>query len=277
MRSKLPAVLLGALLLVTACGTQPAPTATDREVPVDSSCDTPPVGEAADPKDGVRITGVSSVAPHCAHFEVTNSGKETADYTVTFAFLTTSGEAVVNPSQTVPGVKPGRTVKDTVTTDDARGVQFRVKIIKVRSIPAAEAPSKGGACPRSGVRLYADEDAEAAMGVRVLGIHWENCGTRTVSVNGQPRLQLLDESHRPVNDIEITNDGKAQPLVLKRGERATATLTWRNTLEAGLTNVNSPYARVWAKRGAAPVMLTPEFDLGSTGKLAVSPWKKDQP
>ncbi|TDD61908.1 DUF4232 domain-containing protein [Kribbella antibiotica] len=275
MRSKLPAVVISALLL-TACGTQPAPAGADREVPVDSSCDTPPAGETSVPESGVRITGVSRVAPYCAEFEVTNSGKEAADYTVTFGFHTSSGEAVVNPARTVRGVAPGRTVKDTVTADDSRGLQLRVKIIKVRTIPTAEAPSKGSACPRTGVRLYADADADAAMGVRVLGIHWENCGTRTVSLNGHPRLQVLDESHLPVNGVVITTDGKAQPLVLKRGERATATLTWRNTLEAGRPNVNSPYARVWAKGGAVPVMLTPEFDLGSTGKVAVSPWQKDQ-
>lgn len=220
---------------------------------------------------------MSRVAPYCAQFEVTNSGKEAADYTVTFAFQTGAGEAVVNPARTVAGVKPGRSAKDSVTADDSRGVQLRVKILKVRSIPTAEAPSKGGKCPSSGVRLYADEDADATMGERTLGIHWVNCGTRTVTVVSPPKVQLLDESHRPVSGVAITTDGKAQRLVLKRGERATATLNWRNTLEAGRTNVNSPYARVWAEPGAAPVMLTPEFDLGSTGKVVVSPWKKDQP
>lgn len=63
-------------------------------------------------------------------------------------------------------------------------------------------------------------------------------------------------------------------MTLKPGERAYAVLVWRNTTEAG-TPVNAPYVRVWAKPGARPVTVTPELDLGTTGKLGVGPWKKD--
>lgn len=40
--------------------------------------------------------------------------------------------------------------------------------------------------------------------------------------------------------------------------------------------MNAPYARVWAKPGAAPVTVIPELDLGTTGRLGVGPWKKDE-
>lgn len=33
---------------------------------------------------------------------------------------------------------------------------------------------------------------------------------------------------------------------------------------------------MWAKPGAAPVTVIPELDLGTTGKLGVGPWKKDE-
>ncbi len=229
---------------------------------------------------------MSLVAKHCAEFEVTNSGSRAAVYTVTFAFLASSGEALVNPQRTVPVVEPGRTVKDTVRVGELRSELARVKIIKVRNVPAAEAPS--AECPSSGLRLYADEDAEAAMGLRVLGIHLENCGPRARQLKGYPKLELLDEKHTPIRTVKVLQgggaitsaptgaDGLARPVVLKPGERASAHLVWRNTVEAGGANVSSPYVRVWAEPGALPIMLTPELDLGTTGKLGVGPWKKGQ-
>lgn len=62
-------------------------------------------------------------------------------------------------------------------------------------------------------------------------------------------------------------------MTLKPGERARATLVWRNTVEAGLDAVDAPYVRVRAQSGAAPVTVTPHLDLGTTGKLGVGPWK----
>jgi len=64
-----------------------------------------------------------------------------------------------------------------------------------------------------------------------------------------------------------------KPLTLEPGEQAQATLAWRNTTGAG-TAVNVPYVRVRAKSGAAPVMISPGLDLGTTGKLGVGPWQK---
>ncbi|MBP2400568.1 DUF4232 domain-containing protein [Streptomyces syringium] len=160
----------------------------------------------------------------------------------------------------------------------------RVRIAEVRSVPAAEAPSDKGTCPPSGVRVYAD-DGDAAMGFRVVSLHLENCGTRIHRLNGYPQLQLLDEGHKPVNGVKIFQggsaiatgtgaDGTPQPLDLKPGERAYAGLVWRNTVEGGVGKpVNAPYVRVWETPGADPVMVIPEFDLGTTGKLGVGPWK----
>lgn len=40
--------------------------------------------------------------------------------------------------------------------------------------------------------------------------------------------------------------------------------------------MNVPYVRVRAKAGADPVIVTPNLDLGTTGKLEVTPWQKDE-
>lgn len=304
--------VVAGVLLLTACGSQKADSQSDGltqtqedspDLPGKSSCGAQTSDTSAAPstsalpgdpsgleKDGVKITGLSGGADACAEFQVTNHETEPFTYTITFKFLSDSGEALTSTEQTVQSVKSGRTVKRTVAmgglSSDARG-KARVRIAEVRRVPADEASSEGGPCPPSGVRVYAD-DGDAAMGLRVVSLHLENCGTRTNRLNGYPQLQLLDEGHKPVNSVRILHGGSAvatgtgadgvpQPLVLEPGERAYAGLVWRNTVEAGVGNpVNAPYVRVWAKPGADPVMVIPELDLGTTGKLGVGPWKKDE-
>ncbi|GGR33013.1 lipoprotein [Streptomyces netropsis] len=308
-----PPVVLAGVLLLTACGSQTADSQNDGltqrqrsdspNSPDRSSCgaqasDTPtapstsalPGNPAGLEKGGVKITGSSGGARACAEFDVTNHGTEPFTYMITFEFLSDSGEALTNTKQTVPSVKPGRTVKRTVVMSGLpshpRGAA-RVRIAEVRSVPAGEAPSDKGTCPPSGVRVYAD-DGDAAMGLRVVSLHLENCGARTHRLNGYPQLQLLDERHKPVDSVKILHggsaiatgtgaDGAPQQLDLKPGERAYAGLVWRNTVGGGAGDpVNAPYVRVWEKPGAAPVMVSPELDLGTTGKLGVGPWKKDE-
>ncbi|MFF7725423.1 DUF4232 domain-containing protein [Streptomyces sp. NPDC008001] len=303
--------VLAGVLLLTACGDQKAGARSDGAaraqasgspgLPGASSCGPEPSGTTSAPgasalpggasgaeKDGVRVTRVSAggVSP-CAEFEVTNHGNEPLTYTILFDFLSAAGEVLANTKEAVPSVEPGRTVKRTVTMSGlpsgARGATH-VRVARVRSVPSAEAPATEASCPPSGVRVSAD-DGDAAMGLRVVSLHLENCGTQTHRLNGYPRLQLLDEARKSVDSVRILRggseiatgtgaDGTPQPLVLEPGERAYAGLVWRNTVEAG-EPVNVPYVRVWAEPGAAPVTVTPELDLGTTGKLGVGPWKKD--
>ncbi|MEV8097952.1 DUF4232 domain-containing protein [Kitasatospora sp. NPDC085879] len=209
--------------------------------------------------------------------------------------------------QTVPDVAPGRTVVGTVAAGASPSVLTEqhmagtvpsgaaasasvggewVRITKVRSVPSKEASAESGVCPSSGTRVYADE-GDAAMGLRVLGLHLENCGAGTVQLNGYPELQVIDEEHRPVGSVQVLHGGSAistgtgaddqpQPVTLGPGERAYAGLVWRNTVEAGPAGpVNAPYLRVRAKAGADPVMVIPELDLGTTGRLGVGAWRKD--
>ncbi|WP_410535474.1 DUF4232 domain-containing protein [Streptomyces sp. KL2] len=148
-------------------------------------------------------------------------------------------------------------------------------------VPASEAPAEPGTCPASGIRVSADK-GDAAMGLRVVGMHLENCGTRDYTVQGYPLMKLLDHGMKPADGIEILDgsgeittgtgpDEPRRPVTLGPGETATAGLVWRNTTKSG-TPVNVPYVQVRAKAGAAPVI--PGLGLGTTRKLGVSPWKK---
>lgn len=150
----------------------------------------------------------------------------------------------------------------------------------MRAVPADGA---GGDCPSSGVRITNDR-GDAAMGLRVVGIHLANCGTTDYRLNGYPALRLLDEDREPVSGVEILHGttaistgigGDAAPrlVTLHPGESAYANLAWRNTTTEG-DPVNAPYAEVTAKPGAKPVTVTPELDLGTTGRLGVGPWTK---
>lgn len=244
-------------------------------------------------RDGVRITRFSGGSSACAELEVTNHGAEPFTYTIGFEFLSGSGRQPESTEQKVAAVAPGRSVKRVFAVDmmhshadDKAKGKAGVRITKVRSVPTAEAPPAGGSCPPSGVSVYVDK-GDAAMGLRAVGLHLRNCGTQTYRLNGYPQLQILDEGHKPVSSVKVLHGGSAitsssgadgvpQPLALKPGESAYADLIWRNTYEAGAGDpVNAPYVRVWAKPGAAPMTVIPELDLGSTGRLGVGPWKKD--
>ena len=317
-----PAVLAAALLL-TACGSQSfspgggtggGPVRAEALCPSDfSRYGSPPSSEPSvrpsgtptalplpsvggTAEDGVKIatlyawgpeSGCAGVA-YSADFELTNQQTETATYTLTIGFLSASGGAVDNAERTVEAVGPGRTVKGTVVMGEPVGNAPEVtgvEVIKTRSVPEAEASSASGTCPKSGMRLYADQ-GDAAMGLRVVGLHLVNCGTGPLQLNGYPKLAIQDEDHHTVHGIRILQgtdqistglggDTSPQPVVLRPGEAAVAGLAWRNTTQAG-EPVNAPYVRVWATPAAAPVMVVPELDLGTTGKLGVGPWRKDE-
>ncbi|MFF5921022.1 DUF4232 domain-containing protein [Streptomyces flavochromogenes] len=300
--SILPAV--AGLLLLTACGTErrgaeasgsTAPPACGPG-PNPSASAGPPTAAVAPDQDGVTVIGTGggadsgSSARPCVAYTLTSRETQPFTYVVTVGFRSESGQALSTVEDTVETVAPGRTVRRTVTASDlppdAVGTA-NAKIVKVRGFPTAEAPNAGGTCPPTGVRVYAD-DGDAAMGLRVVGLHLENCGTRPYRLNGYPRIEIRDEDHDPVAGVSIVQGGEAiaggtgadgppRQIELRPGERAHAGLVWRNTVEGGVDGpVNAPYARVWAKPGAAPVTVVPELDLGTTGKLGVGPWKKDE-
>ncbi|MGW0580617.1 DUF4232 domain-containing protein [Streptomyces sp. NPDC002920] len=302
-RPRLPA-LAAVLLLATACGSEHADTTRGPGAAVPA-----PRGAVTDPPvDGVRITSVTiptaspapTESPWLVHadrlpgdsgisaaYQVTNDGDTAMTYTVIFTFTTSTGEVMGSKEVTVPSVEPGRNTSGTIDLGVlAPGASpvTKVKVAKVTKVPADEAPSETGPCPASGIRLWAD-DGDAAMGLRVVGLHLENCGKQDYPLDGYPELTLLDDNREPVDGIRVlhggdsiaTGTGYDDPptrITLKPGETAVSGLVWRNTTEAGLEAVNVPYVRVRAKPGAEPVTVAPGLDLGTTGKLGVGAWKR---
>lgn len=290
-------------LLLTGCGTEHAGAGTSG-APASVPPSRPQVEDPG--KDGVRITSLTlaSASPTptrrtsvsadslaldsgvVAFFEVTNEGTEALTYSVVVAFMSSDGGVLANQTATVRDVGPGKTVRGTVRSGQVPPSAPRVtgaKVLKVTKIPASEAPAEPGACPTSGIRVSAD-NGDAAMGLRVVGLHLDNCGTRNYTVEGYPLLELLDGSFKTVHGIKALHgsseistgagpDEQPRPVTLRPGESATAALVWRNTTESG-TPVNAPFVRVRAKTGTAPVTLTLNLDLGTTGRLGVKPWAK---
>jgi uncharacterized protein DUF4232 len=151
-------------------------------------------------------------------------------------------------------------------------------------------------CPESGVRI-STPDGDAAMGLRLLDLELENCGTQPFQVKGYPALRLLDEDHQPVQ-VKIgpgTNgvttdevfDAPARQVTLQPGEKAKSGLVWRNTYD----DTTSPpvvgvYLEISPVAGRPVQLIKPTrpsgdgkftsvtIDLGSTGKLGVAPWAK---
>jgi hypothetical protein len=221
-----------------------------------------------------------------AEYEVTNDGPEALTYTVVFGFLSADGGAVSNKRETVRDVGPGKTVRGTVRLgilEHGASRVTQVEVAQVTKVPADEAPAAAGACPPSGIRVTADQ-GDAAMGLRVVGLHLENCGTGDYTLDGYPKLELLDAGREPVEGVRILRgsgdiaalpdfDKAPGPVTLKPGETAVSGLVWRNTTGFG-TAVDVPYVRIRAKTGADPVTVTPHLDLGTTGKLGVRPWQR---
>ncbi|MFI6638732.1 DUF4232 domain-containing protein [Streptomyces sp. NPDC050504] len=284
-------VTAASALLLAGCAEEDAASGSRGRSASPAECvTTPPVGDAGDLKrDGVTVLGRDCDTPagSLAEYEVTNTAAEPLTYTVTFSLRDDLGRAMDSVTRTVEAVRPGQTVRRTVEPDGGMVGEKRlnVGVMKVRTVPAGEAPAESGPCPASGMRVTADR-GDAAMGLRVVGLHLANCGTAVVGLHGYPRLELLDDQRKPVSGIRILDgtreistgvgqDGPPRPITLRPGERASATLAWRNTTGTGAA-VNVPYLRVTAKPGAPTVIVTPELDLGTTGRLGVSPWAKTE-
>ncbi|MFH8976449.1 DUF4232 domain-containing protein [Streptomyces sp. NPDC017890] len=248
-------------------------------------------------RPGVSVTadslpgpaGTDGGSPCVVAYSVTNEETEPFTYTITFSLTDDQGRAMSNVEETVASVGAGRTVRRTLEDVGYQGDQRldaeHVRILGVKRVPADEAPAPAGSCPSSGLRLTADK-GDAAMGLRVVGLHLENCGSRPYSLEGYPVLQLLDEDLEPVDGIDILRgtddipmagegDEPPRPVTLQPGESAVSGLAWRNTTQFGEA-VTVPYVRVRAEDGSAPVVVAPDLDLGTTGKLGVRAWEKDE-
>ncbi|BCJ49578.1 hypothetical protein Asp14428_10530 [Actinoplanes sp. NBRC 14428] len=154
----------------------------------------------------------------------------------------------------------------------------------VSPAPAPSAPA-GRGCPEEGVRVEVGQ-GDAASGLRVLGLSLVNCGSRAYRVKGYPGLRALgaDRNALGVRVLHgaatiagsgLPGDGPPGPVVLEPGERAGATLAWRNTYDdLREPPVTVRFLEVAPVAGRPVQVVEPEhgLDLGSTGRIAVSAW-----
>jgi len=157
--------------------------------------------------------------------------------------------------------------------------------------PAAPSPSPSteppAECPTSGVRIRST-GGDAAMGLRALGIELVNCGDHPYQLNGYPVLHVFDEEREPimlrvVNGAKEITSGFDQPprqVTLSAGERATAVVLWRNLVtDSTVVATNGEFLTVAPAAGQPGEEVDPDgpIDLGNTGRIGVSAWKKADP
>ncbi|MGY0007444.1 DUF4232 domain-containing protein [Micromonospora sp. I033] len=153
-----------------------------------------------------------------------------------------------------------------------------------RPTPAASTAAPPPACSPEGIRIT-ELGVSAAMGLRAMGLELVNCGDRPYELRGYPAPSLRDVDRAPLRVQVIPGarpitSGFDQPptrIVLRPGERATAALLWRNLVtDATVVAGNGAYLDVAPLPGrpAYPVELDGPIDLGNTGRLGVSAWKR---
>jgi hypothetical protein len=152
--------------------------------------------------------------------------------------------------------------------------------------PSPTPPRTLGPCPPSGVQLEAGP-TDGAAGLRALGIDLINCSHKTYKVDGYAVVHVLDKDHKALaikvlhGTKEIAGpvpdwNGPPKPIVLKPGRRATCVVVWRSTYDdIRQPPVNAPYLEMAPASGRPAEILTADgpLDLGSTGRLGVSPWR----
>ncbi|MEU8258749.1 DUF4232 domain-containing protein [Micromonospora inaquosa] len=157
--------------------------------------------------------------------------------------------------------------------------------------PTAPSPSPSTdpltECPPAGIRIRST-GGDAASGLRALGIELVNCGEHPYQLNGYPVLHVFDEAREPimlkvVNGAKEITSGFDQPprqVTLAAGERATAAVLWRNLVtDSTVVATNGEFLTVSPAAGQPAEEVDPygPIDLGNTGRIGVSAWKKADP
>jgi hypothetical protein len=131
-------------------------------------------------------------------------------------------------------------------------------------------------------------EIDAAMGLRAMGVDLVNCGTGTIALNGYPGVRLsgadgrrikfsLKHGVRAVAMIEEWEDAP-EKVTLRPGESAVSLLVWRNITEATPEGPATATGLEMAVADGEPYHAVPmqnTIDLGTTAKLAVSPWRRN--
>lgn len=153
--------------------------------------------------------------------------------------------------------------------------------------PTAPSTPPTPTCPTEGIRIT-EIGVSAAMGLRAMGLELVNCGNQPYELRGYPAVRLADADGEPIavrivpGAKEITSGFDAAPtrLMLRPGERAGAALLWRNLVtDPTVVATEGRHLDVAPVTGrpAQPVELDGPIDLGNTGRLGVSAWKRLDP
>ncbi|MFI9237419.1 DUF4232 domain-containing protein [Streptomyces sp. NPDC053079] len=140
-------------------------------------------------------------------------------------------------------------------------------------------------CAEEGLRVTAGA-VDGAMGLRSFEVRLVNCGSTSRTVNGYPDVRVLDERGQAL-DVAVhhglaavassgVDDSVPRPVTLRPGQAAEAVVLWRNTYDdTSRPPLHGTHLNVAPAPGGTWQRLTPDggVDLGSTGKLAVGPWR----
>ncbi|MBP1785948.1 MULTISPECIES: DUF4232 domain-containing protein [unclassified Micromonospora] len=152
------------------------------------------------------------------------------------------------------------------------------------SAPPRPGAEPAATCSPEGIRITG-LGVSAAMGLRAMGLDLVNCGDRPYELRGYPAVALRDADGDAITvriipgaaPITAGFDHPPTRIVLAPGERAGAALIWRN-LVTDPTVVATAGAELDVApstgRPANPVELDGPIDLGNTGRLGVSAWKR---
>lgn len=122
------------------------------------------------------------------------------------------------------------------------------------------------------------------MGLRVVVVRLQNCGTIPYVLEGYPTIGLLDEngdqlsftSHR--GSAGAFEDAGPKRHVLQPGASVNAALTWRNTVTGGMREaVTADVLAVAPSKGAPAQHLQVVVDIGTTGRVDVTAWQEGTP
>ncbi|WP_282792583.1 DUF4232 domain-containing protein [Streptomyces sp. CC224B] len=153
---------------------------------------------------------------------------------------------------------------------------------------AAPAQPTRDCAGRSGTLLEAGP-VESAMGLRAMTVWLTHCGAGGYLLDGYPVLEVLGEDgtaydvHSLKGTQAVTSgveDPGPHPVALRTGDSATVSVVWRNTYtDTTKDPVQGERLQVLPRPGGPSGSIAPEggIDLGSTGRIGVTAWKKAPP
>lgn len=121
------------------------------------------------------------------------------------------------------------------------------------------------------------------MGLRAMTVYVTNCEKQPQALSGYPVTHVLDADHNRLKvtvhqGVSVTtglDDPPPTTLTLKPGQRAMTTMAWRNTVtDSTVVATTGAYLEVTPVKGRPPQAVPVMIDLGNTGTLDVTAWRR---